>query len=183
MTLQYRICHNCGAALTPDQAYCPQCGAQYTEPVYQEPMVPPPPQRGQVPYPPQGQGYYPPPAQSPYYSSGYGQQAQMAPGQGGGSPPPPQPRKGVSPFLIIFIVVVALLLLVGIGSLIYNLGQQHGSQPGTTPTPGITPTPTPTQEATPTPTPTPQITPTPTPTPTATALRIFIEYGISDYHE
>jgi zinc-ribbon domain len=181
MTQQYRICHNCGAALTPDQAYCPHCGAQYTEPVYQEPVVPPPPQQAQVPYPPQGQRYAPPPAPSPYYPSGYGQQAPMAPGQVGGSPqsPPPQPRKGVSPFLIIALVVVGLLLLVGLGSLFYNMGQQHGSQPGTTPTPGITPTPTPTQGTTSTPT--PQI--TPTPTPTATALRIFIEYGISAYHE
>jgi hypothetical protein len=182
MTLQYRICHNCGAALTPDQAYCPGCGAQYTEPFYQEPMVQPPPQQAQVPYQQQGQVYAPPPMQSPYYPSGYGQQAQMAPGQVGGlpQPPPQQPRKGVSPFLIIFIVVVALLLLVGTGSLFYNLGQRNSSQPGTTPTPGITPTPTPTQEATPTPTPTPQI--TPQTTPTATAFRIFIEFGISDYH-
>jgi zinc ribbon protein len=187
MALQYRICHNCGAALTPDQAYCPECGAQYTEPVYQEPVVPPPPQQAQVPYQQPAQGYYPPPAQSPYYPSGYGQQAPMAPGQVGGSPQPPpqQPRKGVSPFLIIALVVVALLLLVGTGSLFYNLGQRHGTQPGTTPTPGITPTPTPTQGMTPTPTPTSTPTPqiTPTPTPTTTALRIFIEYGISDYHE
>jgi zinc-ribbon domain len=182
MTLQYRICHNCGAALTPDQAYCPQCGAQYTEPMYQESMMPLPPQQAQVPYQPQGQGYAPPPTSSPYYPPSYGQQAHVAPGQVGGSPqpPPPEPRKGVSPFLIIALVVVALLLLVGIGSLFYNLGQQHGSQPGTTPIPGITPTPTPTQEATPTPTPTPKI--TPQTTPTATASRIFIEYVISDYH-
>jgi zinc ribbon protein len=182
MTLQYRICHNCGAALTPDQAYCPQCGAQNTQSVYQEPVAPLPPQQAQVPYPPQGQGYYPPPGQSPYYPSSYGQQAQMAPGQVGGSPqpPPPQPRKGVSPFLIIALVVVLLLLIVGTGSLFYTLGQHHGTQPGKTPTPGITPTPTPTQGTTPTPTPTPNV--TPTPTPTSTAFRIFIEYGIIDYH-
>jgi len=175
MTQQYRICHNCGASLTPDQAYCPRCGAQYTGPIIQQPVVPPPPQ-GQAPYL-QGQGYAPPPTPTPYYSSGYAQQPQMTPGQIGGSPQPPplQARKGVSPFLIIALVVVVLLLLVGIGSLFYNLSQQHGSKPGTTPTPGITPTPTPTPGITPTPTPTPGTTPTPkiTPatTPTATSFR------------
>jgi len=76
-------------------------------------------------------------------------------------------------------VVVALLLLVGTGSLFYTLGQQHGTQPSTTPTPGITPTPTPTQGTTPTPTPKPKI--TPVTTPTATTFGIFIKYGISDY--
>jgi hypothetical protein len=69
-------------------------------------------------------------------------------------------------------VVVALLVLVGTGSLFYNLGQHNGSQPGTTPPPGITPTPT--QEMTPTPTPTPKI--TPGTTPTATSFRIFLVY-------
>ncbi|HYX48384.1 MAG TPA: zinc-ribbon domain-containing protein [Ktedonobacteraceae bacterium] len=58
MALHYRICHNCGAALTPDKAYCPQCGAQYAEPDYQEPMVPLPPQQAQVPYQPPEQGLY-----------------------------------------------------------------------------------------------------------------------------
>lgn len=171
MTLEYRICHNCGASLTPDQAYCPRCGAQYIEPVLQEPGVPLPPQ-AQAPYQQQGQGYSPPPTPMPGYPSSYGQQAQMTPGQVGGSPqpPPPQSRKGVSPFLIIALVVVALLLLVGTGSLFYNLGQHNGSQPGTTPTPGITPTPTPTQGITPIPTPTPQI--TPQTTPTATSLKV-----------
>src|SRR5215471_19837628 len=108
MTQRYRICHNCGASLTPDQAYCPRCGAQYTGPIIQQPVVPPPPQ-AQAPYQPQGQSYAPPGAPSPYYpSSYYGQQAQMKPGQVGGSPQPPpsQPRRGVSPFLFIFIVVV-----------------------------------------------------------------------------
>ena len=162
------------------------------ESAFQEPVVTPPPQ-GQVPYQQQGQGYAPPPTPSPYYQSAYGQQAQMAPGQIGASPQPPptQPRKGVSPFLIIAIVVVALLVLVGIGSLFYNLGQQHGTQPGTTPTPGITPTATPTQGKTPEPTPTPTqgTTPVPTPTPiitpgttpTATSFHIFINYDISVY--
>ncbi len=170
MAQQYRICHNCGAAMTPDQAYCPQCGAQYTEPIYQESLIPLPPQQTQVPYRPQGQGYAPPPTPSPYYPPGYGQQAQMTPGQAGGSPqtPPPRPRKGVSPFLIIALVVVGLLVLVGMGSLFYNLGQQNGSQPGTTPTPGMTPIPTPT----------PNI--TPQTTPTATSFRIFIDFGVSD---
>jgi hypothetical protein len=154
---QYRICHNCGASLTPDQAYCPRCGAQYMEPIIQQPVV------------------SPPPTSSPSYPPSYGQQAQMTPGQVGGSPqfPPPQTRRGVSPFLIIGLVVVGLLLLVGIGSLFYNLSQHNSSKPGTTPTPGITPTPTP--GITPTPTPTPGITPTPTPTPgitpTATSFR------------
>lgn len=180
MTQQYRICHNCGAALTSDQAYCPQCGAQYTEPVYQESMMPLPPQQAQVPYQPQGQGYAPPPTSSPYYPSSYGQQAQMTPGQVGSSPQtsPPQTRKGVSPFLIIALVVVALLLLVGTGSLFYNLGQHNSSQPGTTPAPGITPVATPTQGTTPEPTPTPKI--TPATTPTATSFRIFIDLGVSD---
>ncbi len=175
MALQYRICHNCGASLTPDQAYCPHCGAQYTEPIYQESMMPLPPQQP-------AQGYAPPPT-PPYYPPGYGQQVHMAPGQVGGSPqtPPPQPKKGVSPFLIIALVVVALLLLVGIGSIFYNLGQHNTSQPGTTPTPGITPTPTPTQGTTPTSTPTPTPKITPQTTPTATAFRITIEYGISNY--
>ena len=160
MTLQYRICHNCGASLTPDQAYCPRCGAQYIEQVIQEPVAPLPPQQAQVPYQPQGQSYAQSPTSSPNYPSNYGQQAQMTPGQVGGSPepPPPQSRKGVSPFLIIAIVVVALLVLVGTGSLFYNLGQRNSSQPGTTPTPGSTPTPT------------PQI--TPQTTPTATSFRV-----------
>ena len=29
MSQQYRICHNCGASLTPDQAYCPRYRAEY----------------------------------------------------------------------------------------------------------------------------------------------------------
>src|SRR5713101_2748623 len=170
MTLEYRICHNCGASLTPDQAYCPRCGAQYIEQVIQEPGAPLPPQQAQVPYQPQGQSYAQSPTSSPNYPSNYGQQAQMTPGQVGGSPepPPPQSRKGVSPFLIIAIVVVALLFLVGTGSLFYNLGQRNSPQPGTTPTPGITPTPAPTQGTTPTPT--PKI--TPQTTPTATSFRV-----------
>ena len=170
MTLQYRICHNCGASLTPDQAYCPRCGAQYIEPVIQEPGAPLPPQQAQTPYQPQGQSYAQSAPSPPYYPSNYGQQIQMTPGQVGDSPEPPLPqsRKGVSPFLIIAIVVVVLLLLVGTGSLFYNLGQRNSPQPGTTPIPGITPTPAPTQGTTPTPT--PQI--TPQTTPTATALNV-----------
>ena len=92
MTQQYRICHNCGASLTPDQAYCPRCGAQYIEPIIQQPVVPPPPQ-AQVPYQPQDQSYAPPSTPSPSYPSSYGQQAQMTPEQSGGSPPPPQTGK------------------------------------------------------------------------------------------
>ena len=171
MTQQYRICRNCGASLTPDQAYCPRCGAQYIEPTIQQPVVSPPPQ-AQAPYQSQSQGYAPPQTPMPGYPSSYGQQAQMTPGQVGGSPPSPQPRKGVSPFLIIALVVVALLVSVGIGSLFYNLAQQNGSKPGTTPAPGITPTPAPTQGTTPIPTPTPKI--TPGTTPTATAFRALV---------
>ena len=180
MTLQYRICHNCGASLTPDQAYCPRCGAQYIEPIIQEPGAPLPPQQAQVPYQPQGQGYAAPPTSSSDYPSSYGQQAQMTPGQVGGSPQPPpsQSRRSVSPFLIIAIVVVALLVLVGTGSLLYNLGQRNSSQPGTTPTPGITPAPTPTQGTTPVPTPTPKI--TPQTTPTATSFRMPASSTIVD---
>lgn len=181
MTQQYRICHNCGASLTPDQAYCPRCGAQAIEPVIQESVPPLPLQQAQASNQQQGQGYPQTPTSSSYYSSSYGQQAQMAPGQAGGSPqpPPPQQRKGVSPFLIIALVVVALLLLVGTGSLFYNLGQHNSSQPGTTPAPGITPVATPTQGTTPEPTPTPKV--TPATTPTATSFRIFLVYSTSDY--
>jgi hypothetical protein len=168
MSQPYRICHNCGASLTPDQAYCPRCGAQYVAPIVQQPAVPPPPQP-QAPYPPQGQGYVPPSAASPYSPASYGQQMAGTPGSeqvdGSLQPPSSQTGRGVSPFLLIGLVVVILLLLVGVGSLLYTLGQQHSSKPGTTPTPGITPTPTPTPGTTPTPTPTPRI------TPTATALQ------------
>jgi hypothetical protein len=164
MSQPYRICHNCGASLTPDQAYCPRCGAQYVAPIVQQPVVPPPPQP-QAPYPPQGRGYTP----SPYSPASYGQQTPMTPvpGQMGDSPQPPssQTGRGVSPFLLIGMVVVILLILVGVGSLLYALGQQNSSKPETTPTPGITPTPTPTPGTTPRPTPTPRI------TPTATALQ------------
>jgi len=186
MTLQYRICHNCGAALSPDQAFCPRCGAQYVESGFQEPVVSSPPQ-GQVPYQPPGQGYAQPPI-PPGYQSYYGQQAQMTPGQVGGSPQPPptQPTQGISPFLIIAIVVVVLLLLVGTGGLFYHLGQQNGTQPGTTPVPGITPVATPTQGSTPVPTPTPTQGTTPVPTATSiitpvTTLLIFMHYDMSGY--
>src|SRR2546429_5483769 len=50
--------------------------------------------------------------------------------------------------LPISIMVVVLLLLVGTGSLFYTLGQRNSSQPGTTPTPGITPAPTRSEEHT-----------------------------------
>ena len=96
MAQQYRICHNCGAALTPDQAFCPRCGAQYVEPMMQQPGFSPPPQ-AQVPYQPQGQGYPPTSASSPYPPGSYGQQAHMTPGQVGGTPqPPPLSREEVS---------------------------------------------------------------------------------------
>src|SRR5260370_28856535 len=97
MSQPYRICHNCGASLTPDQAYCPRCGAQYVEPIVQQPgefepfppeqpaaaspvepyvaqqpVVPPP--QPQAPYPPQGQRYAPPSAPSPYSPASYGPQ-------------------------------------------------------------------------------------------------------------
>jgi len=192
MSIQYRICRNCGASLTPDQAFCPRCGAQYMESVFQEPVVRKPPQ-GQVLYQQQGQGYTQPPIPPPNYPPNYGQHAQMTPGQVGASPQPPptQPTKGVNPLIIIAIVVVVLLLLVGTGGLFYHLGQENGTQPGTTPTPGITPVATPTQGSTPVPTPTPTqgTTPVPTPTskiapgttPTATSFHIFINYDISGY--
>ena len=180
MTLQYRICHNCGASLTPDQAYCPRCGAQYIEPVFQEPVVPLPPQQAQVPYQQQGQGYAQPPTSSPYYPSTYGQQAHMAPGQVGGTPQPPstQPSKGISPLIIIAIVVVVLLLLVGTGGLFYHLGQRewyttwHDSSSRQYTCSDANPR----NQYTRTTTPTPKI--TPGTTPTATAFRIiFIVYN------
>ena len=183
MSSPYRICHNCGASLTPGETYCPRCGAQYVEPIVQkpgefdpfppeqfntseetepyvaqpqQPVVLPPPQQ-QAPYPPQSQGYVPPSAPSPYASGGYGQQT---PGQVGGPPQPPESdtRQGLSISLIIGLVVAAVLLLILVGGLFYILGQRNNTAPVTTPTPGVTPT------STPTPTATPGKTPTPTPT-------------------
>jgi rRNA maturation protein Nop10 len=181
MSSQYRICHNCGASLTPGETYCPHCGAQYVEPFVQkpgefdpfppeqanasaqtepylaqpqQPVVLPPPQQ-QAPYPPQGQGYVPPSAPSSYASGGYGQQT---PGQVGGSPQPPESdtSQGISTSLIIGLVFAGVFLLLLVGGLFYFLGQRNTTTPGTTPTPGVTPTSTPT--------PTPGTTPTPTPT-------------------
>ena len=189
MSSQYRICHNCGASLTPGEAYCPRCGAQYIEPIVQkpgefdpfppeqfntseetepyvaqsqQPVVLPPPQQ-QAPYPPQSQGYVPPSAPSPYASGGYGQQS---PGQVGVPPQPPESdtRQGLSTSLIIGLVVAAVLLLILVGGLFYILGQRNNTTPATTPTPGVTPTSTPASTPTPTPTATPGKTPTPTPT-------------------
>ena len=181
MSSQYRICHNCGASLTPGETYCPRCGAQYVEPIVQKPgefdpfppeqmhaseqtepyvaqpqqpvILPPPLQ--QSPYPPQGQGSVPPSSPSPYASGSYGQQV---PGQEGGPPQPPESdtRQGLSTSLIIGLVVAAVLVLILVGGLFYVLGQRNNTTPGTTPTPGVTPTSTPT--------PTPGKTPTSTPT-------------------
>jgi len=181
MSSPYRICHNCGASLTPGETYCPRCGAPYVEPIVQKPgefdPFPPeqvnaseqtepyaaqpqqpvvlPPSQQQAPYPPQSQGYVPPSAPSPYASGGYGQQT---PGQEGGPPQPPESdtRQGLSTSLIIGLVVAAVLLLILVGGLFYILGQRNNTAPATTPTPGITPTSTPT--------PTPGTTPTATPT-------------------
>ena len=180
MSSQYRICHNCGASLTPGETYCPRCGAQYVEPIVQKPgefePFPPdqvnasdqtepyevqpqqpvvlPPQQ-QAPYPPQGQGYVQPTPPSPYAASGYNQQV---PGQVGGPPQPPEDTtQGLNTSLVIGLVVAAVLLLLFVGGLFYVLGQRNNTSPGLTPTPGVTPTPTPTATATPgkTPTPTP----------------------------
>jgi hypothetical protein len=193
MSSQYRICHNCGASLTANEAYCPRCGAPYVEPIVQQPgefepfppgqpitsgptepqqpVVQPSPPQSQAAYPPQGQGYAPPPSQA-----SYGQQVPGAPGPGqvGGTPEPPtsDADKRLRINLIIGAIVVVLLLVLGIGGFFFFLGQRSNPTPGITPTPGVTPTPTatptPTPTATPTPTPTPTATPTPTPTPTAT---------------
>ncbi len=181
MSSQYRICHNCGASLTPGETYCPRCGAPYVEPIVQkpgefdpfppeqvnaseqtepyvaqpqQPVVLPPPQQ-QAPYPPQGQGYVPPSSPSQSASDSYGQQA---PDQVEVPPQPPESdtRQGLSVSLIIGLVVAAVLLLFLVGGLFYILGQRNNTAPATTPTPGITPTSTPT--------PTPGATPTATPT-------------------
>lgn len=155
MSQQRRFCHNCGASLTPDQAHCPRCGAQYVEPVVEQPVVQPPSQP-QVPYPPS--------APSPYPPTSYGQQTPVTPESGqvddSTLPPGSQNGQGLRMSVIIGAVVVLLLLLGGVGGLFFYLGQQNGSTPGTTPTPGVTPTPTPTPGVTPTPTPTPATTPT-----------------------
>jgi zinc-ribbon domain len=201
MSSQYRICHNCGASVTPGETYCPRCGAQYVEPIVQkpgefdpfppehvnpseqtepyvaqpqQPVVLPPPQQ-QVPYPPQGQGYVPPSASSPYAAGGYGQQV---PGQVGGPPQPPESDtpQGLSTSLIIGLIVAAVLLLLLVGGLFFILGQRNNTTPGTTPTPGVTPAATPTAAPSPTPTPTPTATPgkSPTPTPTSVPFQVTV---------
>ncbi len=183
MSSQYRICHNCGATLTPGETYCPRCGVPYAEPIMQkpgefepfppdqanasaetepyqvqpqQPVVLPPPQQ-QVPYPPQGQGYIQPPPPSQYAPSGYDQQT---PGQIGEPPQTPESdtTQGLNISLIIGLVVAVLLLILLMGSLFFVFAQRNNNALAVTPTPGVTPTPTPTATAT------PGTTPTPTPT-------------------
>lgn len=179
MRQPYRICRNCGTPLTPDQAWCPHCGAQYVEPIVQQPgeFGPSPPEQpvaprrvgpyaSQQPAPP----YQRPPAS---YPANYAQQAPMSPGpeQVERYPQPPTSQPSIGPGVVIIFVVVALLLFVSIGTLFYNVGQQHGSQPSAPPTPGITPTAAPTHAPTPVPTRTPLPTRTPIITPTPTAFQ------------
>src|SRR5574340_969391 len=110
MSSQYRICHNCGAALAPGETHCPRCGAEYSEPIVQQPgefnpfppdqtsasgqtepyevqpqqpVVLPPPQQ-QTPYAPQGQGYGQPQQAYPAQGQGYGQPSQPSPYATGG---------------------------------------------------------------------------------------------------
>jgi hypothetical protein len=91
---------------------------------------------------------------SPHYPANSGQQMLIASGpeQVSGSPQTTTSQIGqvLRPFLLIGMVVVKLLLVVGVGSTCYNSGQQNGSKPGTTPTPGFTSTPTRTPNITPT---------------------------------
>jgi hypothetical protein len=200
MSHQYRFCQNCGASLTPTQGYCFHCGAKYIEPSEQQPgsfeqfkpeqpavpgtagpyVIPQnpgvlPPLEARTPFPSQGQGYVPPPAPPPFYPVNYAQQAQVPPGPGqrsNSSPPPPnEPEQRVSPGILIILAVVTLLLLAGLGSFFYNLGQHKGAQPGSTPTPIVTPAPTHTPTPVPTHTPRPGPTRTPGSTPTSTSLR------------
>ncbi len=112
MSSQYRICHNCGAALAPGEIHCPRCGVPYSEPIVQQPgefnpfppdqggaseqtepyeaqsqqpvVLPPPPQQ-QTPYAPQGQGYGQPQQVYPGQGQGYGQPPQPSPYAAGGS--------------------------------------------------------------------------------------------------
>jgi zinc-ribbon domain len=181
MSSEYRICHNCGASLTANEAYCPRCGAQFVEPIVQQPgefepfppeqpsaseptephaaqpqqpvILPPPPQ-SQASYPPQGQGYTPPPSTP----ASYGQQMPVTPGQVGGPPQPPtsDTDNRLRMNLIIGLIVVVVILLLAIGGFFIFSNQKNNPSPATTPTPGVIPTPTPT--------PTPGTTPTPTPT-------------------
>ncbi len=190
MSSQYRICHNCGAAIAPGQAHCPQCGAPYaeqpvqqsgefdafppdqtraseqTEPYEAQPQQPVvlPPLQQQPPYPPQGQGYGQPPQPSPYTAGAYDQQA----GQDGEPPQIPESdtKQGFNISLIIGLVVVVVLLLLLVGGLFFVLGQRNTNSTATTPTPGVTPTPTPIATATATPG------TTPTPTPTAVPFQV-----------
>jgi hypothetical protein len=184
MSSQHRICHNCGASLTENEAYCPRCGARYVEPIVQQPgefdpfpperqdaseqtepyvaqpqqqVVLPPPPQSQAPYPPQARGYVPP---APAYS----QQTGVSPGQVGGPSQPPTSDEDnrFRANIIIGLIVLVVLLLLGFVGLFVFVGQRNNSTV-TTPTPGVTPTPT--SKPTPTPTATPGKTPTPTPTP------------------
>lgn len=186
MSSQYRICHNCGASLTANEAYCTRCGAQYVEPIVQQPggfepfppeqpstseptephvaqpqqpVVLPPPPPSQASYPPQGQGYAPPPSPS----ASYGQQVPVTPGQVGGpaQPPTSDTDNRFRMNLIIGLIVLVVTLLGGLVGLFVFASQRTNTTPGTTPTPGVTPTPT----ATPSSTSTPGTTPTPTSVP------------------
>jgi zinc-ribbon domain len=172
MSSQYRICHNCGASLTANQTFCPRCGAQYVEPIVQQPgeFEPFPPDQSsaseptepqvaqsqqpqsQASYPPQGQGYAPPPSTP----ASYGQQVPVTPGQVGGPPQPPTSgndnRLRMNLIIGLIVLVVILLLVIG-GFVIFS--NQKNNPSATTPTPGATPTHTPTPGTTPTPTPTP----------------------------
>ena len=102
MSSQYRICHNCGAALAPGETHCPRCGAPYAEPVVQQPgeFNPFPPDQASAsdqteqyeaqPQPPVVLPP-PPPQQTPYAPQGYGQPQQVYPAQGQGYGQSPQP--------------------------------------------------------------------------------------------
>lgn len=173
MSSQYRICHNCGASLTANEAFCPRCGARYVEPMIQQPgefepfppekpgaseqtepnvaqpqqpVVLPPPQ-SQAPYPPQGQSYAP---------ATYSQQAGVTPGQVGGPPQPPTSDEDnrFRTNVVIGLIVLVVLLLLGFAG-VFVFASQNNKPSATTPTPGVTPTPTPGTTMTATPTPIP----------------------------
>lgn len=178
MSERYHICQNCGTSLTTGETHCPRCGAQYVEPIVQQPgeFEPWPPQNLDASGPTEPQVaqqpvVLPPPHESgapstpsPYISGGDEHQTPVTPepGQvvGPSQPPISQTEKDLRISLIISIVVAVVLLLIIDSVLFYFLGQRANPTPGTTPTSGVTPTP----GTTPTLTPTPGTTPTPTPT-------------------